>query len=55
MKVYLWVLNDSYFLDHIVLWDGESTFWSEEMKPSGGYKNMNRRRKDTRFIYIGEL
>lgn len=36
--------------DQLILWDGENTYWSEEMWPSAGYTC------DTmRFVYVGEL
>jgi hypothetical protein len=41
----------------IVLWDGENTYWTEEMKPSGGYSVRPDKRKPNgrSFYYIGEL
>jgi hypothetical protein len=48
--------NKGYF-DQLVLWDGENTYWTEEMKPSDGYKNIHKysRMINARFVYIGEL
>ena len=57
-KVLLWEMPVSFW--QIVLWDGESTYWTEEMRPSRGYldpKFIGQRCRVTnsRFTYIGEL
>lgn len=59
MKVLLWEMG-TYF-QYIVLWDGKSTYWTEEMNPSsGGYEDPKFIGKicsvtKGRFTYIGEL
>ena len=58
MKVYLW-LNNCEWLNQLVLFDGENTYWSDEMRPSGGYfkETIDKYRPDSKsqFFYIGEL
>lgn len=57
MKVLLWEMGEYFY--NIVLWDGENTYWIEEMRPSGGYKNLKLNTIDkvtkSRFTLIGEL
>jgi hypothetical protein len=54
MKVLLWEMGTFF---ELVLWDGENTYWSEEMIPSGGYTKLGYINKliNSRFTYIGEL
>ena len=57
MKVLLWEMG---LFCNIVLWDGENTYWSEEMIPSGGYKYLvlnidNVATQVGRFTLIGDL
>lgn len=57
MKVYLWECRCEW-LCQLILWDGDSTYWGDGMKPSGGYKKMRTKVcqiTDSRFVYIGEL
>lgn len=58
MKVYYWHTRSGLF-HAMLLWDGKNnTYWTDEMKPSGGYKKMRSKfhpLTDARFIYIGEL
>lgn len=57
MSVWLWE-NKLDWLSTIVLWDGENTYWIEEMKPSPNYKKMRSEYCDittSQFFYIGEL
>ena len=54
MKVYFWYLSEHFH--NIILWDGQNTYWSEEMIPSDGYYEIKE--TDTvggKWIYIGEL
>ena len=55
MKVLLWELHKSFA--SIVLWDGENTYWIEEMKPSSGYKELklDEIQDGSRFTLIGDL
>ncbi len=57
MKVLLWEMSTCFY--NIVLWDGENTYWIEEMKPSSGYKNIKfgqiNKFTNSRFTYIGEF
>lgn len=61
MKVFLWfTANDKHgWWYNIVLWDGENTYWTEEMQSSGGYKKKPRSRlckiTNSKFIYLGDL
>lgn len=57
MKVYLWECPCEW-LNTLVLWDGESIYWTELMIQSSGHKKMpvgvcpiTR----GRYTYIGEL
>lgn len=57
MKVLLWQSNCTW-LDQLVLWDGEHTYWSEEMRPSRGYTKINFGRwskHGARFVLLGDL
>jgi hypothetical protein len=57
MKVLLWEFSESF--SSIVLWDGENTYWIEEMRPSAGYRELKLDEVDkftnSRFTLIGEL
>lgn len=60
MKVYFWQMGNTGYFDQLVLWDGENTYWTEEMRPSSGYKDINtniykRKYMRSRFFYIGDL
>ena len=58
MKVFYYNFNHTdIFEGWIVLWDGENTYWTEEMEPSSGYKYRPDKRKRLVgfFKYIGEL
>lgn len=57
MEVWLWEMTECFF--ELVLFDGENTYWTEEMKPSAGYA---RRKLGVicpvtrgRFTYVGKL
>ena len=57
MSVWIWETKDGFFHE-ILLWDGYHTYWSDEMKPSGGYNKMRTywcKITRSRFVYIGEL
>jgi hypothetical protein len=56
MKLYLWEMGE--YFSVLILWDGENTYWSDEMRPSGGYKTMPSGISPitkSRFTYIGDL
>ena len=56
MKIYLWEVVGGF--SNIVLWDGENTYWTDEMRPSYGYFEMRTgicKLTDSRFTYVGEL
>lgn len=59
VKVLLWQMKHTSSFDQLVLWDGENTYWTDEMKPSAGYKNIrthwSRRPMSARLVVIGEL
>lgn len=57
MKVFYYNLSRKNIWDGwIVLWDGENTYWTEEMKPSCGYnKRPDKSCKTGFFFYVGEL
>lgn len=59
MKILFWEGHCDW-LSQLVLWDGENTYWCDEMKPSPRYKSlrqMNSRSKEinAKWTYIGEL
>jgi len=37
------------------LWDGEFTYWTDEMKASGGYKMTLKQMAARGFTYVGDL
>ena len=58
LKVLFWEDRRCTWLSQIVLWDGERTYWTDEMHASGGYEkiNLNRWSKyGSRFILLGDL
>lgn len=60
MKVLVWEIPDTHCFA-IVLWDGDFTYWSDEMSPSSGYKKSQERLEeiclltDSKFTVIGDL
>lgn len=58
MDIWLYESKGNHW-DQLVLFDGENTYWSEEMQPSGGYtkKRLNKICPITggRFTKVGEL
>lgn len=58
-EVWLWVC-DLDWLTQLILFDGFNTYWSDYMRPSGGYSAKKLRRNFCRitrskFYKIGEL
>jgi hypothetical protein len=55
MTVLLWEVGK--YFQYIVLYDGENTYWTEEMKPSGGKVILDQICPLThgRYTLIGEL
>lgn len=59
MSVYLWFLTYTGHFYNIVLFDGENTYWDDEMRPS---KTPEKRLSGkickvtkSKYVYIGEL
>ena len=52
MKVVLWEYLSMW---QILLWDGENTYWTEQMIASGGYKPLSPLLKGSKFTIIGDL
>jgi len=58
MKVLLWQCKKYSWSDQLVLWDGQNTYWTTEMKPSSGYTKIVFNRwawGDSRFVLLGYL
>ena len=57
MKILMWGHKD---FDHpnmiwLVLWDGENTYWTDEMKGSGVYNGTLEEMEAEGFTLVGEL
>ncbi len=60
MSVWLYYSPNCDWLAQLVLFDGENTYWSDNMRPSNGYtesrlRNSYRRRGVGYFKKIGNL
>ena len=59
MKVLMYENKNCSWLDRLVLWDGENTYWSDEMIPSVGYRYLTLSKwcpiTHGRFVLIGDL
>lgn len=57
MSVWLYDHERCGWLWQLILFDGENTYWIDEMKPSGGYskKKLLDDHIEGSLFYIGEL
>jgi hypothetical protein len=60
MKVLQWSYGKSssklwFECSYLVLWDGEFTYWCDEMKPSPRYKMTLKQMAAKGFTYVGDL
>lgn len=58
MKVLLWQMKHTREFDRLILWDGQYTYWDDDMRPSTGYTKIRFKwcsePMACRFVYVGE-